>query len=448
MSNYLSINSNRISSSQALLFDSPLVPYSERYVWLKSVADVATKEISEISPRELWIKIARKVYQFLSPLFADILSPESSAKKLLQFIEDFFLRDHLKYHETKDKVYEYLKGVSPVEFVIPTRAYNQKKLVKEIPFFKRFMAQSAAHNLHRDERNYYTYLQFMANHLAYRNLKVGDRLPMYLDQDNNPDGTKQYKVNAVFKNEHGLVAYGLVPERGKGMPMFLVQGTDKANINQLHADFQPNIGSLAVAESRKKIEAWFKQYTKDYRAIVAGHSLGGAISEVIMSEFSPHIQQVVTFNAPAPGTQVALKWEENAAKEGRLPKRETKSLFDEPVVHFWAKGDTIVECAGHWHLRGKMVRLVPDCPLEEVPKSAIKGMPDTYTNTPHSLPSLMFSAYHMRRPYLYEPGQHEPTLMGEGAYWLRDLLVGFMREIQTPDPADAPSGPPAQMLKV
>lgn len=126
--------------------------------------------------------------------------------------------------------------------------------------------------------------EVLAKVLAYRELRVGDRVHCAVLTEKRHATLVEYEVDQIIELWNGMPAIGLVP-RGKGAPILLFRGTDfsldsKRGWASLMSDIDwlgPGLRVFQQAELR--IRSWLQSATHRYeKPRVMGFSLGGALA--------------------------------------------------------------------------------------------------------------------------------------------------------------------------
>ncbi|MGB7713314.1 MAG: hypothetical protein WBL95_27915 [Microcoleus sp.] len=197
--------------------------------------------------------------------------------------------------------------------------------------------------------NKHTLYEFLAKDTAYKiEWKIGDIVADKLI------GGRSYKdavpaledygyvVDKVFnedsKRKTGFYALGLKSNKGKP-PVLVIRGTEPGNnlLADIFADAdQRGIGFNQFENNKEELSEWLQ---KNPRSDIAGHSLGGALSQMIAAEFTSKaggLGEIVTFNSPG-------------------ISKEKADLFrrglTENVKHYIAAGD-FVSLAGESFIEG------------------------------------------------------------------------------------------------
>lgn len=184
-----------------------------------------------------------------------------------------------------------------------------------------------------------TYLEHLAHQVAYGDLEVGMLLP----------GKKPgefYRVSHSFKNDEGLIAYGLESTEKSSPPILLFQGTNPKDPAHLHLDTDPDIGANAIQPDLIRLGRWLNEHKG---ATLTGHSLGGALAQQLAARHPESVGYVVTFCAPGVGIQTAQQFRNNQAG-AKIKAR-----------HYVTQGD-LVSNGGEAHLDGMIFQINREYP--------------------------------------------------------------------------------------
>lgn len=203
------------------------------------------------------------------------------------------------------------------------------------------------HKISDDELKQFATNEVIAKVLAYRDLRIGDRLEI---------GLQEYRVDAVFNLWLGMPAFGLVPE-ADAEPILLFRGTDFT----LHsprgwASLMSDVdmagpGLHAFQKAQPQIHAWLAQVAETHsKARVIGYSLGGALAAyAYIFENELISDESYAFNLPGIADQVIQQW-------NSLPE-EKKQGF----TSFVNRGDVVSKVG---KLFGRVVELSTDTPMK------------------------------------------------------------------------------------
>jgi len=154
-----------------------------------------------------------------------------------------------------------------------------------------------------------------------------------------------YKVDKVFNDTStGFYAVGLVSTIGKP-PVLSIRGTGDP------LDFLDDLNPISIGfgqsiTSKNEVGQWLKgvksSLDNPFKALpdVIGHSLGGALAQLIATDFTSSVGEVVTFNSPGIAVWQKLEFINNGGNPSN-------------VTHYIVSGD-LVSMGGASYLPGKI----------------------------------------------------------------------------------------------
>lgn len=198
------------------------------------------------------------------------------------------------------------------------------------------------------------YYQLMGCLVSYGNWKKGEEI-----LGPHPD-LPNFKVHDVITNEKGLKIVILVPTKYHKLaaPIFCCRGTVEFEPQNMVDNLNRHIGQYSFPKSRRRILRNLRKVTAQHGpAVITGHSLGGALAQLITAEFcdkvsstqQPLIKALHYFNAPGVGSTVAKQYK---AKRDQLPDDQKPE-----VVSLYHAGDIVV-LAGGAHLEANREKIV------------------------------------------------------------------------------------------
>lgn len=217
------------------------------------------------------------------------------------------------------------------------------------------------------------YYQIMGCQAAYRgDLKKGDKIP-------GPYPETSYTVQEIVSNKRELRILFLVPDKPcpkEFSPIVCCRGTIPPDTKNLIDDLMTaSIGEWSYESSRGEVRAAFQKVAGEYGpAVITGHSLGGALAQMITTDFSGEpkltgqhfIKEVYHFNAPGIGKERATQFKEEL---------ETLDKQFHPKVFSYRHQNDIVSLAGGSHLKAtsKVVLADKELSWKEVADPSMKA---------------------------------------------------------------------------
>lgn len=182
-------------------------------------------------------------------------------------------------------------------------------------------------------------------HVAYE--YIAKMSYMDIDQIHNKPEIVQFLSNfgysaaeaQVFEGRSGFaMLYIPAPAGGENPPIIAFRGTQPTDLSDLLADIDLSyIGEPQFTNNKELIGQVLESAGSP--AVALGHSLGGALAQKASMEFSNHIREVVTFQAPGLGL---------------LEKAEADDREDIPAAtHHLAEHD-LIDRAGLFHTPGEV----------------------------------------------------------------------------------------------
>ena len=157
--------------------------------------------------------------------------------------------------------------------------------------------------------------EVLAKVVAYRELKVGDEIP--IPSPHNPNSFTTYRVDKVLDLWHGMPAFGLVGEKGED-PILLFRGTDfSLDVERGWASLISDVdvrgpGWTAFKKAQGQIHDWLLSMSqKGAKARVIGFSLGGVLAAYtfLYENQLVDLERSVAFNPPGISEQTFKEWE-------------------------------------------------------------------------------------------------------------------------------------------
>ena len=193
--------------------------------------------------------------------------------------------------------------------------------------------------------------EILAKEIAY--VFDNRKFDNFVDKVLHPEG---YILDQSFnKLDTGLRAFGLLPTNAQKTPVLVFGGSSKA-INDLKNDNPEGIGFNQFIENRNAIAAWLANIAQatGQKPNVVGHSLGGAISQIVATELMDWVGEVVTFTSPGTSRKIATKFVQNRGAKLSV----THYIIDR----------NIISLAGEAFIDGTVIiQYFTDCATEPLP---------------------------------------------------------------------------------
>ena len=195
--------------------------------------------------------------------------------------------------------------------------------------------------------------------VAYRNLKVGQLIPIPLTKKNTKPKLKMYRVDKIFELDSGMPAFVLLPTKhGKTPPILLFRGTNIENSTSVLADLDLKGPGLSIfLKNQARLRNWAVEISNSYsKPRIMGYSLGGSFTQYMCIYESDVINSDprhyhVMFNQPGVSSDLVEKWYS-------IPKDKRPKL-----IGYINEGD-LVSTVGN--LVGKVTELSLDTLLEPI----------------------------------------------------------------------------------
>lgn len=171
------------------------------------------------------------------------------------------------------------------------------------------------------QRQITTY-EIMTKIIAYRNLQIGQNIPLPILGAFNKPKLKMYTVDQIFDLDDGMPAFVLLPKgRSKLPPILLFRGTNIKNSASVMADLDlDGPGHSIFLKNREKLRAWAVNVGKKYaKPRVMGYSLGGSFTQymclyenAVINSDPKHYH--IVFNQPGVSQDLVDKWYQMSKK--------------------------------------------------------------------------------------------------------------------------------------
>lgn len=197
-------------------------------------------------------------------------------------------------------------------------------------------------NIKEPKQRSLTTNEILTKIVAYRNLKVGQSIPIPLMEDGHPF-LKMYKVDHIFELDSGMPAFALVASKPCKTcpPILLFRGTNINNSSSVLADLDLRGPGLTIFyRNQESLRNWALNVAKIHgKPRVMGYSLGGSFTQymciyerdVISSD--PKYYHVM-FNQPGVSKELVDKWYS-------IPKNQR------PVLLGYINEGDLVSSVGH-----------------------------------------------------------------------------------------------------
>ncbi|MEK0179015.1 MAG: DUF2974 domain-containing protein [Oscillatoriales cyanobacterium] len=190
--------------------------------------------------------------------------------------------------------------------------------------------------------------------------------------------TNGYYIDRIFNDpQTGLYAIGFGAVDPKTPPVLVFRGTDFIGDDAIFSD-SPNIGFAEFENNKDAIENWLQEIGKNTSQNpnqllpdAIGHSAGGAIAQIVATEFSSITGDIFTFNSPGVSKTTVNAFKKNLTRIG-----------NKNVNHYIVSGD-IISLFGEQFLPGKVfVQTFTDPNIEPLTVLAKHRSEKLLTNPP------------------------------------------------------------------
>ncbi len=161
--------------------------------------------------------------------------------------------------------------------------------------------------------------------------------------------TNGYYIDRVFDDkETGFYAIGFGSSDTKKAPVLVFRGTDFIDGDAMFSASR-DIGLPEFESNKDNLKNWLTQIGQDpaknpskLLPDVVGHSWGGAIAQIVASEYTSITGDIFTFNSPGVSATIANNFRKNLSRAG-----------NKNVSHYIVSGD-IVSLFGEAFIQGKV----------------------------------------------------------------------------------------------
>ena len=128
------------------------------------------------------------------------------------------------------------------------------------------------------------------------------------DNDERFLAVNGYRALPVIRGKHEFVMRTFLPTQGGKAPIVAFRGTVPSKVDTLIADVDPSgIGMYQFNPNRDLIEGQVQAASAHGKVISAGHSLGGALAQIMAATFPGMVDRIVTFQAPGVSREMAQR---------------------------------------------------------------------------------------------------------------------------------------------
>ncbi len=165
------------------------------------------------------------------------------------------------------------------------------------------------------DQRMFTTAELLSKVVAYRDLKVGERIPLPMVTRDLKPVLVSYRVDTVFNLWKGIPAFGLIAEDPDFEPILLFRGTDFfSGTERSFYSILSNLDQRGVAFSlfqkgASAIHAWLKTMSENgVPATVIGYSQGGALAIYTAIFERDYVGEVIAFNPPGVSQEIQTEW--------------------------------------------------------------------------------------------------------------------------------------------
>ncbi|MEG4319776.1 MULTISPECIES: Mbeg1-like protein [unclassified Microcoleus] len=161
--------------------------------------------------------------------------------------------------------------------------------------------------------------------------------------------TNGYYIDRIFDDlETGFYAIGFGSSDPKKPPVIVFRGTDFIDGDAMFSDSR-DIGLPEFEKNKDSVKNWLTEIGQDTAKNpskllpdVVGHSWGGAVAQIVASEYTSITGDIFTFNSPGVSASIANNFRKNLSKAG-----------NKNVTHYIVSGD-FVSLFGEAFITGKV----------------------------------------------------------------------------------------------
>lgn len=209
------------------------------------------------------------------------------------------------------------------------------------------------------------FFKIAAHKIAYSSFEIGERI-------NSPGGgIGDYEVSKPIANKRGLQIVVLKPLQPGDPPILCCRGTNAKNLENIIDDLGRSgkvdgIGQYSYEISEEEIKDTIAHLSSEHgKVVVSGHSLGGAIAQIITTHSLEHIDQAVLCSSPGVGDPMSKLFKE---KKTELLSRGERAPVVTDIRH---RKDIIFNAGG--------ARIEADVAVKV--KTEVKGLKRAHSNS-------------------------------------------------------------------
>jgi len=170
-----------------------------------------------------------------------------------------------------------------------------------------------------EEERRFAVNEVLAKVVAYLSLEKGMKIPIPVVQKGGKHQIVTYVVDEVIDIWHGMPAFGMIPQSGKGVPILLFRGTDLSLASEkgwasIFSDLDTaGPGYTSFLQGIGGLKTWLKKMAREHEpARLIGFSLGGVFALYTLIHEYPLVSieaPSVAFNPPGVSEEVLKEWD-------------------------------------------------------------------------------------------------------------------------------------------
>ncbi len=193
---------------------------------------------------------------------------------------------------------------------------------------------------HPSSAQYEVLLEQMAHDMGYEDKLKPEQQELL--------ATFGYSDGGLVNGPFGFEMRSFMPSKPEyPHPILAFRGTELSKIKDLVADLEPqSVGLQQLNANRRRIELELQRLSRQGKVWLTGHSLGGALAQLVGSEYADLTGRIITFQSPGIDAKHVAKL-----------KQHNKSNPEQKVLssHYQVAGD-VVSGAGEALTPGELVR--------------------------------------------------------------------------------------------